>query len=100
MSEMETLEREIASTAAYLTKLRRQRRDMEIAAGKNARANSPRVQAIKRAYVANQISLHDLAREFGTSRGFIQNLVIEFNWPRRSPPKCHGQRLRRQQEGA
>lgn len=93
--ERETLEREIGETAARLSALRRKRRQLEIAEGKNVRANSPRIQAIKKAYVANQISVAEVARAFATSPGFVQRLARDLDWPRRSPPKCHGQSLRR-----
>lgn len=97
---MQKLEREIASTAAYLTKLRRQRRDMEIAAGKNERAKSPRILAIRLAYVGKQVTVADIAERFGTSAGFVQKLARELDWPRRSPPACVGQQIRRHREVA
>lgn len=98
--EREALEREIGEVAAKLSALRRKRRLIEIADGRNARAASPRILAIKKAYLANEISVGDIAQRFGTSRGFIQNLAKEFDWPRRSPPKARHSRSVHPQERA
>ncbi len=98
--DRETLEREIGETAAKLSALRRKRRQLEIAEGKNRRANSPRIEAIRKAYVANETSVAEVARAFGTSPGFVQRLARDLDWPRRSPPKCAGQAVRRQEEAA
>jgi len=88
MSERAHIEAEIGRLMARVTELRRQRREIDIREGKYARALTPRVLAIKSAYVANQMAVREIAGAFGTSAGHVQRLARELAWPRRSPPKC------------
>lgn len=89
---MEDLDREIVEMAARLTALRALRRKHEISSGHWMRERTPRVQSIKAAYLANQVSVEEIARIFGTSRGYIHNLVTGYDWPRRSPPRSNRMR--------
>lgn len=100
MMDREALEREIGETAAKLTALRHKRRQLDIAEGKYRRVNSPRILAIKKAYMANQMSVAEVARQYSTSSGYVQRLARELDWPRRSPPNCARQAVRRQRESA
>lgn len=94
MSELEQIEREIASTMAHLTKLRKARRAL-------CRSQmSERQERIRDAYVANQVSIAVIAERYNTSQGAIQRWARRFNWPRRSLPKCEGQAVRRAGERA
>lgn len=95
MSELLRIEREIGTLAAKIRRLRHRRRQLEILAGKNERANSPRTLAIKNAYENGESSVESVAREFSTSAGFVQRLARDLNWKRRLPAQCKAQRVRR-----
>jgi hypothetical protein len=92
------IEREIGALMAQVTKLRWERRAAEIIAGRNERANSPRVKAIRNAYTSGEASVAEVARQFNTSAGYVQRLARELDWPRRSPLKCRSQSARREIE--
>lgn len=93
-----TLEREIGRLAARLTELRRLRSKNRRRALDRARATSPRILAIKKAYLEGNDSVGEIARAFKTSTGHVQRLVREFDWPRRSPVAALSQSRRRAEE--
>lgn len=88
------IEQEIGELQARLTALRRQRYGADRKARRAALEQSPRIQAIKKYYLANHASIAEIAEAFNTSSGAIQALVRKYDWPRRSPPKQTGQARR------
>jgi DNA invertase Pin-like site-specific DNA recombinase len=96
--DTQTLDREMAELQARLTELRRIRYAGDRAARKAKIEQSPRVQSIKKYYLANHASIAEIARAYNTSEGAIQALVRKYDWPRRSPPKVLGQKRRRAAE--
>lgn len=50
---------------------------------------TPRIRAIKRAYLANELPVGDIARAFGTTRPVIYRLAEQHGWPMRRPGKSH-----------
>lgn len=91
---------EIAVLQARITALRRERYAGDRAERRTKIEQSPRVQSIRKWYVAGQVSVAEIARAFNTSPGAIQALVRKYDWPRRSPPKVKGQRSRRGNEAS
>lgn len=88
------LDCEIADLQAKITALRRQRYSGDREARRKSHEQTPRIQAIRKYYLANYASVAEIARAFNTSPGAIQALVRKYDWPRRSPPKVTGQRRR------
>ena len=84
-TERERLDREIASTTAYLNKLRRARRALSYREYRERVEKSDRTEAIRKAYVANQVSIEMIADRFGVSHGHIQRMARLYDWPRRRP---------------
>lgn len=88
IKEEEALEREIASTAAYLTKLRKAKRALWRS------KMTEKQERVRDVYTANQVSVAIISERFGTSPGAINRWAVKFGWPRRSQPKVDGQRRR------
>lgn len=84
-TEREKLDREIASTTAYLDKLRRARRVLSYREYSERVEKSDRIEAIRKAYAANEVSIEVIATRFGVSRGNIQRMARIYDWPRRRP---------------
>jgi hypothetical protein len=95
MRDIATIDRQIAQLQAELTALRRIKYASSRAMVRKMHEESPRIQAIKKYYIANQASVAEIAQAFNTSSGAIQALVLKYDWPRRSPPKVNGQKRRR-----
>lgn len=90
----QTLDEQIGRLQAEITALRRVRYAGERAERRKEIEQTPRIQALKKYYLANHASVAEIARAFNTSPGAIQVLVRKYDWPRRSPPKVAGQRRR------
>jgi hypothetical protein len=86
--EEEALEREIASTAAYLTKLRKAKRSLWRS------RMTEKQERVREVYIVNRVSVAVIAERFGTSPGAINRWAVKFGWPRRSEPKVDAQRRR------
>jgi hypothetical protein len=87
-AEEQAIDREIASTAAYLTKLRMAKRSLWRS------QMSEKQERVRDAYIANRVSVAVIAERFGTSPGAINRWAVKFGWPRRSAPKVEAQRRR------
>lgn len=50
---------------------------------------TPRIRAIKRAYLAGELPVGDVARAFGVSRNVVLRMARRHGWPLRQPGRSH-----------